>query len=63
MTSARLATVFQPVILSPVKSGEDFIESAESRQLSVDVIIFLIENEDNFLIGMTPQSDRTVRMS
>ena len=63
MTSARLARVFQPVILSPVRSGEEFIEEAKSRQLSEDVLIFLIENQDHFLIGMTPQEDGTVRMS
>ena len=51
MTSARLATVFQPVILSSVKSGEGFVESAESRRLSMEVIIFLIENQDNFFIN------------
>lgn len=63
MTSARLARVFQPVILSPVRRGEEFIEEAKSRQLSEDVIIFLIENQDSFLIGMIPQDDGIVRMS
>ena len=53
MTSARLARVFQPVILSPIRSGEEFIEEAKSRQLSEDVLIFLIVNQDHFLIGRT----------
>ena len=63
MTSARLARIFQPVILSPVRSGEEFIEEAKSRQLSEHVLIFLIENQDSFLMGMRPQGDGTVRMS
>ena len=63
MTSARLARIFCPVILSPVRRGEEFIEQARSRQLSEDVLIFLIENPDSFLIGTIPQDDGTVRMS
>ena len=63
MTSARLARVFQPVILSPVRRGEEFIEEAKSRQLSEDVLIFLIEYQDHFFIGMTFQDDEIVRMS
>ena len=52
MTSQRLAAIFQPAILSPVKAGEDFIEETTSRQLSQDVLKFLIENQDNFLVAM-----------
>ena len=51
MTSTRLAAVFQPAILSSVKADEDFIEEEASRRLSQDVIIFLIENQEHFLIG------------
>ena len=43
MTSQRLAAIFQPAILSPVKAGEDFDEKAESCQLSQMVLAFLIE--------------------
>lgn len=50
MTAARLAAVFQPAILSPVRAGEDFIEENDSRRLSQDVVTFLIENQDHFLI-------------
>ena len=50
MTSQRLAAIFQPAILSPVKAGEDFIEEISSRQLSQDVLTFLIENQDSFLV-------------
>ena len=52
MTSQRLAAIFQPAILSPVKAGEDFIEEMSSRQLSQDVLTFLIERQDHFLVGM-----------
>ena len=53
MTSFRLAAVFHPAILSPVKAGEDFIEEEKSRQISQEVLIFLIENQDSFLVGMS----------
>lgn len=49
MTSARLAAVFQPSILSPVKAGDNFIEDEISRRLSTDVLIFLIENQDHLM--------------
>ena len=52
MTSQRLAAIFQPAILSPVKAGEDFIEEISSHQLSQDVLTFLIEQQDHFLVGM-----------
>lgn len=48
MTFARLATVFQPSILSPVKAGDDFIENGNSRRLSIDVLSFLMEKKDGF---------------
>lgn len=53
MTSPRLAAVFQPAILSPVKAGEDFIEEEKPRQICQEVLIFLIENQDSFLFGMS----------
>lgn len=50
MTSTRLATVFQPSILSPVETGDDCIEEESSRQLSIEVLIFLIEFQDYLLL-------------
>ena len=52
MTSQHLAAIFQPAILSPVKAGGDFEEETESCQLSQRVLVFLIENQDSFLIDM-----------
>ena len=52
MTSQRLAGIFQPVILSPVKAGEDFDEDAQSYSFSQIVLVFLIENQDSFQIDM-----------
>lgn len=65
MTSARLATIFQPSILSPVKAGDDFSEDEISRRLSTDVLIFLIEAQDNLLDGISVSGldDGRVRMS
>ena len=51
MTSERLAAFFQPAILSPVGAGEDSVEEAHSFQLSQIVLVFLIENQDNFQFG------------
>jgi hypothetical protein len=52
-TSVRLAAVFQPVILiTHEKKKEENIEDPAFRRLSQDVLIFLIENQDNFVIGM-----------
>lgn len=53
MTSARLAAVFQPTILSPVEAGDGFIEEEKSLRLSQDVLVFLLENQDSFLLGMS----------
>ena len=50
MTVLRLAAIFQPAILSPVKTGEDFIEEAESCRRSQTILRFMINNQDNFLI-------------
>ena len=49
MTSANLSAIFQPGLLS--HPAHD-MSPAEYR-LSQDVLIFLIENQDHFLIGMT----------
>ncbi|KAK7540230.1 Rho GTPase activation protein, partial [Phyllosticta citricarpa] len=48
MTTANLAAIFQPGILS--HPNHDM--SPPDYRLSQDVLIFLIENQDNFLIGM-----------
>ena len=59
MPSANLAAIFQPGTLSHIKHD---LEPAEYR-LSQDVLIFLIENQDNFLIGMrgTAADEKTVQ--
>lgn len=49
MTSANLAAIFQPGLLS--HPSHDM--APEEYRLSQDVLIFLIENQDNFLFGMT----------
>ena len=49
MDSANLAAIFQPGMLSHPNHDLSPVE----YRLSQDVIIFLIENQDNFLIGMT----------
>jgi hypothetical protein len=59
MTSQNLAAIFQPGMLS--HPAHD-MAPAEYR-LSQDVLVFLIENQDNFLIGMsgTAADDKTVQ--
>ncbi|KAH0559597.1 hypothetical protein GP486_003891 [Trichoglossum hirsutum] len=59
MTSANLSAIFQPGILSHPTHD---MSPAEYR-LSQDVLIFLIENQDHFLIGMTGTAadDKTMR--
>jgi len=52
MTPRRLAAIFQPSLLSPIKAGDDYIEDATSRQLSQDVLVFMIDHQDHFLVGM-----------
>ena len=49
MNSANLAAIFQPGIIS--HPNHDM--APQEYLLSQDVLIFLIENQDNFLIGMT----------
>lgn len=49
MTSANLAAIFQPGLLS--HPNHDM--SPSEYRLSQDVLIFLIENQDSFLIGMS----------
>jgi hypothetical protein len=58
MNSQNLAAIFQPGMLSHKKHD---MAPAEYR-LSQDVLIFLIENQDHFLIGMrgTAADDQTV---
>ena len=48
MTTANLAAIFQPGILSHPQHDM----APQEYRLSQDVLIFLIENQDNFLIGM-----------
>ena len=58
MTSANLAAIFQPGIIShPMHDMEP-----QEYRLSQDVLIFLIENQDNFLIGMsgTDMDEKTI---
>ena len=59
MTNANLAAIFQPGILS--HPTHDM--APQEYRLSQDVLIFLIENQDNFLIGMqgTAADPETVR--
>lgn len=59
MNSQNLAAIFQPGMLSHPMHD---MEPAEYR-LSQDVLIFLIENQDNFLIGMrgTAADEKTVQ--
>ena len=61
LTAKRLATIFQPAILSPVRAGEEFVEEEAYRRLSRDVFTFLIENQDNFLVGMSSQARQNLR--
>lgn len=52
MTARRLAIIFQPMILSPVQKDEENIEDPTYRNLSQAFLLFLIENQDHFLIGV-----------
>lgn len=47
MMAARLASVFNPGILSGPPAQMD----EEKHLLALDTLVFLIENQDNFLIG------------
>ena len=59
MTSANLAAIFQPGLLS--HPSHDM--SPENYRLSQDVLIFLVDNQDSFLFGMsgTAADENTVR--
>ena len=50
MTSWRLAALFQPMILSPVKAGEYVIEEDKYSVLSQGVLTLLIESIDLLLL-------------
>ncbi|KUJ15388.1 RhoGAP-domain-containing protein [Mollisia scopiformis] len=58
MPSANLAAIFQPGMLSHPQHDM----APEEYRLSQDVLIFLIENQDHFLIGMrgTAADEQTV---
>ena len=62
MTPQKLAQRFQLTILSPLKAKsigtEVPVEVVFNRQLSQDVMVFLIENQDSFLIGMEGTSGK-----
>ena len=49
MTTANLSAIFQPGILSHPQHDM----APQEYRLSQDVLIFLIDNQDNFLIGMS----------
>ena len=57
MTTPKLAAIFQPGILSHPQHSL----SPTEQQLSQDVLSFLVENQDSFLIGMagTAADDKT----
>ena len=59
MTTPNLAAIFQPGILSHPQHDM----APQEYRLSQDVLIFLIENQDSFLIGMsgTAADQETVR--
>jgi len=59
MTTSNLAAIFQPGILSHPQHAM----APEEYKLSQDVLIFLIENQDHFLIGMhgTAADEGTIR--
>lgn len=59
MNSANLAAIFQPGIIS--HPSHDM--APKEYRLSQDVLIFLIENQDNFLFGMsgTAVDEKTVK--
>lgn len=59
MTSRNLASIFQPGMLShPIHDM-----TPQEYRLSQDVVIFLIDNQDSFLIGMsgTAADEKTVK--
>ena len=47
------------MVLSPVETGDDFMAEKKSCRLSIDVLNFLIENQENFIIVMSGQDDET----
>lgn len=59
MTSANLSAIFQPGMLSHPQHDM----SPEEYKLSQDVLIFLIENQDHFLVGMngTKADEQTIK--
>lgn len=59
MPSANLAAIFQPGMLS----HPQHYMAPDEYKLSQDVLIFLIENQDNFLFGMngTAADEQTVK--
>ena len=56
MTSWRIAKIFQPVILSPVKADDYFIEEDAFSELNYYVLTFLINFIEYILVGITGMS-------
>lgn len=56
MNSTRLAAIFQPAILSPIRAHDDYIEEAVSQQHSQEVLVFLLKYQDHFLFVHTKGS-------
>ncbi|MDI1486699.1 MAG: GTPase activating protein (GAP) for Rho1p [Ramalina farinacea] len=60
VTPQKLAQQFQPTIFSLMEATSIrsiMLEELSNRQLSQDVMVFLVDNQDNFLIGMEGTSD------
>lgn len=59
MTAPNLSIIFQPGLLSHPDHGM----SPHEYRLSQDVLIFLIDNQDNFLVGMqgTAADEKTIQ--
>ena len=56
MTSWRLAKLFQPMVLSPVKAGECFVDKSTALRLSRCVLDFLIRVDNKILMGPNRRS-------
>jgi hypothetical protein len=60
MTVHRLAAIFQPVILAPTGQVEVFSEEEASRNISRQVVVFLIEDQDQFVFKGLLQKELTL---
>ncbi len=57
MTAANLATIFQPGMFS----HPSHLTSAEEHQVAVQVLEFLIEHQEHFVLGLSPPPPPHVR--